>query len=220
MQILKKINLLINNQLNNYLGDVLTPPPNIQIPYVELPITTKKKWSLAKKKLKRNFILLILGQKDLLEKKAPQNTKKILFIYFGTPSLGDSLMDLSFKQFFNSYDLKVDMLTSEVVKNLYDEDNCFRKIVCTTKELDTSYDHIIIDSLNSKNLWYKFSYLRKAKFSSLIGLYKGRHYSRKEFTYQAFFNQLNLKIEIQEPKTYIRPLEELKPEHFNICIII
>ena len=64
--------------------------------------------------------LFFSGQQSLMKDKADTGWKKGLWIYFRTAQIGDSLMDLAARDFFISRGCRIDLLTHEKLKDLYE----------------------------------------------------------------------------------------------------
>jgi len=125
-------------------------------------------------------------QLPLVRKCMPPDAKRILYVYLGTPNLGDSIMDLSPRTLWAERGLRVDMYTNEVIASLYKNDPSFNQIIVDPKELASDYDFIVLQSYSWRCLKFKWrNYLLKP-FSSLHGHYYGCEFNRLDYSEAAW----------------------------------
>jgi hypothetical protein len=148
-----------------------------------------KKNSLSKRffrRFKRDILMVITLQVLLVKPRIPKRARKILYVYLGTPNLGDSIMDLSPRVLWGEASLEVEMYTNQNIANLYSGDSSFSRIVCDPSDLGKHYDFIILQSYSLKCLRFKWRYFPCAEFSTLYGHYYGCEFNRIAFAAHAW----------------------------------
>ncbi len=178
--------------IKGYL-DALTVPPWGGVPsnaeaYLAEHTVINRFWQ----RLKRDLLLLLTGQLFLKRASVPQTAKRVLYVYLGTPQLGDSIMDLSARQLWCRRGLIVDMFTHDSVVSFYKQDPTFHRITSDTRELDVQYDFVILQSYSAKCLKFKWRYFRLQPFLALHGHYYGCEFNRLEFSDGAWRHVLGL----------------------------
>ena len=144
------------------------------------------------RRLKRDLLLLLTGQLFFRSVKIPSQAKKILYVYLGTPQLGDSIMDLSARVLWAEKGLQVDMFTHENLALIYKGDPSFSSIIYDPSELSDEYDCIVLQSYSSKCMRFKLRYFYATNFLSLHGYYYGCDFNRLEFADRAWRHVLGL----------------------------
>ena len=93
--------------------------------YIAQNSLLKRVWLRAK----RDLVMLFTFQSFLVREKVPNRAKRILYVYLGTPNLGDSIMDLSPRVLWKCKNLIVDCYTNETIAGFYKDDNSFSRII-------------------------------------------------------------------------------------------
>lgn len=149
---------------------------------------SKRIWLRAK----RDLVMLFTLQLPLVRKCIPLDAKRILYVYLGTPNLGDSIMDLSPRTLWAAQGLRVDLYTNQVIASLYKNDPSFNQVIVDPKELASNYDFIVLQSYSWRCLKFKWrNYLFKP-FLSLYGHYYGCEFNRLDFSEVAWRNVMCL----------------------------
>lgn len=150
--------------------------------FVDSKNLAKRVWLRAK----RDLVLFFTLQLSLAKKQIPTDAKRILYVYLGTPNLGDSIMDLSPRVLWTEQGLKVDLYTSTVIASLYEGDPSFHRIISCPKDFSDDYDFIVLQSYSWKCLKLKWRYYFLKPFVSLHGHYYGCEFNRLEFSEAAW----------------------------------
>ena len=114
--------------------------------------------------------------------------KNILWIHWGIPSLGDSLMNLSARILLKNH--QVDVLVNPNVAILYQNDLVFNRVFTNPSQCSANqYDLIIINSHRHRSLKIVKQYFKTIDFVSLYKYYDGFDFNQ---TFFCFFriNQL------------------------------
>lgn len=181
--------------------------PSNALSYLAKNSLMKRFWQ----RLKRDILLLITFQLFLKREKLPPKAKRVLYVYLGAQQLGDSIMDLSPRLLWVKAGLQVDMFTHESIKSIYDQDPSFNKILTSTSELSSCYDHIVLQSYNVKCLKFKWRHFFFNPFVTLYGHYYGPEFNRQEFAEGAWNYLLNTNIDGLSYR--VRPVFNLRIAH-------
>lgn len=155
-------------------------------------LARRTKFSLFWQRLKRDLLLLLSCQFFLKREKIPENVNRLLYVYLGTPQLGDSIMDLSARVLWQARGLKVDVFTHASVASFYAGDPSFHRVITDARDLATSYDFIVLQSYGSKCLKFKLRHYLSSPFVALHGHYYGCEFNRLEFADGAWRYALGL----------------------------
>ena len=161
----------------------------------------------AWRRFKRDLLLLLTGQLQLAQAKVPQTAKRVLYVYLGTPQLGDSIMDLSSRVLWQERGLQVDMFTHGSIAYFYAQDPSFNRVITDARDLDVHYDFLVLQSYGAKCLKFKWRYFFSKPFMALHGHYYGCEFNRLEFADGAWRYALGL------PSV---PSNEVCPPVFNL----
>lgn len=179
--------------LEKYAGALHLPPhgrpvvSNIPEFLAHKPLR-RRVWLRAK----RDLALALSGQLALARRTVPAGARKVLYVYLGTPNLGDSIMDLSPRVLWKDRPLQVDMLTSPAVAAFYKDDPSFHRIVCDVRSLAEDPDFIVLHSYSWKCLKIKWKHFFLRPFASLHGHYYGCEFNRLAFAEGAWRQVLAL----------------------------
>ena len=129
--------------------------------------------------IRRKIYLFFTGQHSLMKDKADASWKKGLWIYVRTAQIGDSLMDLAARDFFNSKDCRVDLLTHEKLKDLYEDDEWFDHVTSDVNSLKAEdYDFVIIQSVHHRALKAKVQFYKSKPWLCMQGFYDVPDFAR------------------------------------------
>jgi heptosyltransferase-2 len=154
---------------------------------------------------------MLTGQLFLVRRLIPQHAKRVLYIYLGTPNLGDSVMDLSPRVLWAGRGLSVEMYTSLEISSFYRNDPIFSKIITDPAELRDDYDFIVLQSYSWKCLKIKWSRFIGRSFVTLHGHYYGCEFDRLSFSCGAWARVLELPADRVLEKC--KPIFNLKLDH-------
>ncbi len=112
--------------------------------------------------------------------------KKILWINWAAPSLGDSLMDLSSRVLLKGRDII--LLTHPKNFELYQNDNVFSAVYSDVDELKKSnspesFDLVICDSFSPRVVWKKLKIAPSTPFIGMYGYLNGFEVHRTYFSF-------------------------------------
>lgn len=138
------------------------------------------------RRLKRDVYLQASGQFNHLVTRIPADTKHILWVYLGTPQIGDSIMDLSGRVLFKGANFKVDLFAGGFIADTYRGDPFFSATYSDPGAINfAKYDFVILQYLSWKCLKFKIKHLPKTPFLSILGHYYGTEFNRLEYSYSA-----------------------------------
>lgn len=138
------------------------------------------------RRFKRDLALLLTQQFWFLRPHIPNQASRVLYVYLGTPQLGDSIMDLSSRQLWSTRALRVDMLTHPSISAMYQGDPAFDRVFDDRRQLRHDYDFVVLQSYSWKCLKVKWRYFFFKQFLSLHGHYFGCEFNRLEFANDAW----------------------------------
>ena len=167
-----------------------TFPFKFEIPnYTEKFLNNRSVINTQFKYLKRYLYILLKGQKSLEIFTISNAHKKILWINFSAPSLGDSIMDLSSRVLL--VDKKIDLLTDKKNVNLYNHDLFFSAVFTNKKEvISKKYDLVIIDSYSTQSIKIKTDISVSVPFVGMFGYFNGPEVNRVLFSFHQMNNLL------------------------------
>ena len=166
-----------------------TLPFKFLIPtYIDQFINDMSVFDCFLKYVKRYLYILIKGQKSLEVFDILDKHKKILWINFSAPSLGDSLMDLSSRILLTNK--QVDLLTSEKNAHIFSADHYFSQVYSDKKEIiKKSYDLVILDSYSTRSIKIKSEVTPSLEYVGMYGYFNGPEVNRVLFSFHRL-NQL------------------------------
>lgn len=129
-------------------------------------------------RLKRDVLLFVTFQFLLKKETIPADSRRVLYVYLGTPNLGDSIMDLSPRALWRLKKIKFDLFTNSAIASFYVGDEYFDRIITDPIELGVEYDFIVLQSYSWKCLKFKWRNFFSAPFVSLYGHYYGCEFNR------------------------------------------
>lgn len=179
--------------LTRYASVLYTPPFGKAVPsnakiFVASISLARSVW----RRLKRDIALFLTGQLLCCKSKIPENAKRVLYVYLGTPQLGDSIMDLSARTLWSLRDIRVDMLTHPSVASFYANDPSFHRVLTRSEDLEASYDFVVLQSYGWKCLKVKWRYFLSTPFLALHGHFYGPQFNRLVFAQKAWAHALDL----------------------------
>jgi hypothetical protein len=139
---------------------------------------------LAFRRLRRLISLWLGRQFALCRATIPVSTRRVLWLYKGTPQVGDSLMDLAGRTLLRGADFRIDLYTDPHLAKLYAGDDVFDKVLSAPEQLDSShYDLVILHSYSSHCLREKLRLCPDVPFVPFYGYYTGPEFNRTLFSY-------------------------------------
>ena len=151
------------------------PVDGLQDGYICTEGLSKLGWRV----IRRKMYLFFSGQQSLMKDKADTGWKKGLWIYFRTAQIGDSLMDLAARDFFISHGCRIDLLTHEKLKDLYEGDEWFGHVTSDANSLKSEdYDFVIVQSVHHRALKAKVKYFKTKPWLCMQGFYDVPDFAR------------------------------------------
>lgn len=198
--------------LEKYASVLYTPTFNAHVAsnsntYLKHTRLPQRVWQ----RLKRDLPLALTGQLFCQKRALPAKAKKILYIYLGTPQLGDSIMDLSPRTLWTQRGLKVDLFTHSNIVKFYEDDPSFSRVLCDEESLAKNYDFIVLQSYSWKCLKLKWQYFFSTPFLSLYGHYYGPEFNRSTFATHSWARALGLSD--QQLIRSVKPVFNLNLDH-------
>lgn len=168
---------------------------------------------------KRYLVYWVIGRVFGLvsERKEIASEKKILWINFSAPSLGDSLMDLSARVLLA--DRKLDLFTSKKNSKLYQHDRWFADVFDSTKKVTKKYDLVICDSFAPRVLVKKLKVAPLTPMVSMYGFLNGFDLNRTYFAFARMLDLLDKKPVDIKVKPYLTVCSDLQT-NADLCIAV
>jgi ADP-heptose:LPS heptosyltransferase len=187
------------------------------LPYKGIPSNWRQVWEekgllkSAWRRVKRDLMLLCTGQNFLLRKQIPDSAKKILVIYRARPQLGDSIQELSGRQYLQAENRTIHLLTDKPIADIYEGDKIFDKVFSDPGATAKDYDFVILMSLSWKNMGIKFRHFPRTHFSVVYGYSHGIELNQLMLSCAAFSQFNNRPV-----PSSCRPIFNLKYIHEHI----
>jgi ADP-heptose:LPS heptosyltransferase len=154
-----------------------------QIPLDLRPIAHKPAISLLWRRL-RPWLTLGVSRQLPLQRERIEPTQRILWIYKGTPQVGDALMDLSSRVLLRGCRVRLELLTDPHLAELFAADDVFAAVHVDGARLQaTHYDLIILDSFKARCLQQKQRHFPRAPFVTIRGYFSGPEFNRTLFSF-------------------------------------
>lgn len=174
-------------RLTRRMWDLPANVPSAQQQFLAGKEHQKFKWLF--KFVKRQILFLILGKCCGLTKEVPKITvfhRKILWINWAAPSIGDSLMDLSARRLLGSR--HIILLTQRKNYEIYLKDPTFVGVYFCREDLVKDYgrhffDLVICDSYSPRVLMQKLYVAPFTDFAGLYGFLNGFELHRTYFAF-------------------------------------
>lgn len=194
--------------LEKYASAIYAPP------YPDIPSNWRLLWrekgmiKSAWRRIKRDLLLLLTGQKFLLKHRIPSSAKRILVVYRARPQLGDSIQELSGRVQLQASGRVIDLYTEQIIASIYSGDTVFNKVSSDFRELRSDYDFIVLMSMSWKNMAPKLKAWPWTSFSVVYGYSHGIELDQLGLSYAAF-SAMN---GVQRP-AICRPVFNLRYSH-------
>lgn len=146
--------------------------------------------AVAWRYLRRKISLFLTGQ-SACEMAIPlPRGLRILWIYKGTPQIGDAMMDLACRVLLKGHVQQVDLYTDAHLAALFKDDDVFGQTFSSAKDIDLAqYDCAIVHSYSSHCMKDKIRHFKKLPFVPFYGFYTGPELNRTQF---GFFRMAQL----------------------------
>jgi hypothetical protein len=185
---------------SRWTRDVITPPFGQDVALDYSPIADKSASSLLWRKLRPALALRWHGQTGLQRAAIGKSVKRILWIYKGSPQVGDSLMDLGSRVLLCERGIEVDLYTDPHLHRLYEADDVFARVCSASAVLaDRQYDLVILDSFKWRCIEAKVVRWKHVPFVTMRGHFVGPEFNRTLFSF--FRMQQVLGIEMPQVAT-------------------
>ena len=161
------------------------------------PIAGKSWVSLAWRWLRPALTLTLFRQSGLQRRRIEPALQRILWIYKGTPQIGDALMDLSARVLLRSRTTRIDLLTDPHLAQLFGADDIFTAVHSDAALLPSAgYDLVILDSFKARCLKEKLRHWPRLPFVTMRGFFSGPEFNRTQFS---FFRMQQLLVDPAPP---------------------
>jgi heptosyltransferase-2 len=166
--------------------DVVTPPFAQDVALDLAPIAGKSNASLLWRKLRPALALRWHGQAGLRREAIDKSAKRILWIYKGSPQVGDSLMDLAsrllLRDALGANGIEIDLYTDPHLHRLYEADDVFARVASDAATLaGRGYDLAIVDSYKWRCIESKVRHWKNLPFVTMRGHFVGPEFNRTLF---------------------------------------
>jgi hypothetical protein len=187
--------------LSRWTRDVVAPPFRQDVALDYRPIAHKSAFSLLWRKLRPALALRWHGQIGLQRFAIDKTIKRILWIYKGSPQVGDSLMDLGSRVLLRERGIEVDLYTDSHLHRLYEADDVYARVCSDPAVLaDRQYDLAIVDSFKWRCIEAKVRHWEPVPFVTMRGHFVGPEFNRTLFS---FFRMQQL-LDIEMPEDAMR----------------
>lgn len=156
-------------------GDYLN---NLRGEFDEIPAALRRKW--RRKSTQRSVLLALTGQTLLEQPHIPAGTKRILWFYDWN-TLGDSIMDLSQRQYLADR-YEVDICMPSGPAELFAGDPAFGRIYTEIEQCPDNYDFILLHDISSRSIGIKLRRYFLKPWASMIRHQQGEQYARTALT--------------------------------------
>ncbi|MEY8689504.1 MAG: glycosyltransferase family 9 protein [Leptothrix sp. (in: b-proteobacteria)] len=194
--------------LEQYAGATWSPPFAQQIPSnLDSYHQQVTSWQAAKRRAGRELNLWLHGQRTLVRDQIG-HACRLLWIYKGTPQVGDSLMDLAARVLLKGRIERIDLLIDEHLVPLYNSDQVFDRVACRTTNLRpaTEYDLVLLHSASSRSIRDKVRDFRSLPFVHVHGFYTGPEFNRTLFGFHRLAQLLGVSLDDAWLTEYGRPV--------------
>lgn len=217
----------------SYLKDFLKPTWRLPSSFVPssrpqyLKSLEKCSLYLVSKYLKRRiFFELCVRQFGLVKecRHIEQTHKRILWINFAAPSVGDSLMDLAARTMLG--DREIVLLTNAKNASLYEDDEYFAAVYTSCKALKElctikRFDLVICDAFSPRVLLQKICVAPKTNFLGFYGFLNGFDVHRTYFAFARMKELLSLEHLNHPVRPYISQPDCKKDlPQIDVCVAV
>jgi hypothetical protein len=151
---------------------------------------------LAWRTARRQWLLLLSGQRRWLRTRIDPAWRRALWIHEGMPQIGDALMDLAPRSLLVERGLAVDLFAAPHVAALFRDDAWFGRVLSTPADvMADAYDFAIVLSHDRKSLRLKRDRLAAMPWVSLQGFYGGPDFHRAQFAAQRLAALLGITLD-------------------------
>lgn len=179
--------------------DVHVPPFSEVIPLNFDALNQKSSFSLLWRKVRPWFSLWFHGQHGLQRDRIDRQCKRLLWIYKGSPQVGDALMDLSSRVLLRDAGITVDLYTDGHLHALFCADDVFSRVVARIDAIDPAdYDLVILDSFKWRCMQDKFAHLKSVPFVTMRGYFSGPEFNRTLFSFFRMNQLLQAKLNAEQ----------------------
>lgn len=207
--------------LGKPLHALLRPPFSQQIPLDLRPIGNKSSMSLFWRWLRPWLTLALLRQSGLQQERIGVQPQRILWIYRGTPQIGDAMMDLSSRVLLRDCNVRVELLTDAHIAKLFAADDVFAMVHEDAGKLKaTDYDLVILDSFKARCLEEKQRHFPSLPFVTMRGYFSGPEFNRTLFSFyrmrQLLGGERDLDPELLKPHLVSAAQDRVRPRQLPI----
>ncbi len=164
---------------------LVIPVKGMQDAYIETEGLRKLGWRV----LRRKLYLWANRQFQSYRHEIDPGWRKGLWIYFRTAQIGDSLMDLSARSFFVEKNCHIDLLTSPLLAQLYQDDDWFQAVHSDLQSMiGKDYDFIVVQSMHHSALKMKVKHFPDLPWICMQGFYDVPDFDRAPWGAQRLFD--------------------------------
>lgn len=186
-------------------------------------------YKIVKKFLHKYLVLLLRRQMPLM-RFCIDPKDKVLVLYTGKDSFGDSNLELCGRAMIKDKGYKIDLLTLPKLAPQFKEDDVFGSVFTNIQQLEISqYNVVLLAEFNHRSLRLKCKYFGNTPLACLFGFFDGPPRSQASFSYAAFNRLYNLglsdKVLLAKAKPYLccsretmDSIESILPKG-NFCVI-
>lgn len=179
------------------LQALTTPPFEQAIPIDLRPLHGKSTLSLLWRRMRPMLALRLAGQLHRQTERIDPAARRILWIYKGTPQIGDALMDLSSRVLLRGLPVQVDLLTDAHLARMFACDSVFVQVHADIATVERRvYDLVILDSFKARCLRDKLQHLRSLPFVTMRGYFSGPEFNRTLFSFYRMRQLLGMTADV------------------------
>lgn len=194
-------------------GDYLN---NLRGEFHEIPRSLRSKW-IRKSRL-RTWLLAITGQTCLEKRRIPMGVKRILWFYDWN-TLGDSIMDLSQRQYLSDY-FEVDICMPSGPAELFKGDAAFAHVYTRIDQCPDDYDFILLHDISSRSIGIKLRKYFFKPWASMIRHQQGEQYARSALSALRFSQLLGQKLSPRPPSVNDDGLSDIQATPGSVAVAL
>ncbi len=160
---------------------------------------------IVKKFFHKYLFLSLTGQLQLLRGKIDHKSR-ILFLYTGKDSFGDSNLELSGRSLLRGVGVSIDLLTLPKLVPQFGEDDVFSRVFTAIEDVNKSdYDAVLLAEFNHRSLRLKAKHFPELPFASLFGYFDGPARNQCHFSYTAFNDVFSIGLSEEKLLSIAKP---------------
>lgn len=186
--------------------EILVPPVAESIPLDLQPIANKSDLSLLWRRFRPALHLRLSGQHRLEMDQFDSNVHSVLWIYKGTPQIGDALMDLASRILLKRRGIRVDLLSDPFTRDLFGADEVFSRVFTGDETIDAGkYDAVVLNTFKARSIRSKLRSCSHLPYATMLGYFSGPEFNRTLFGFHRMNQILGTPFSPQEIGAIARP---------------